>query len=77
MQESRKRSVPSKAFLLVSGTFRLEGQQFMALNGGPHYSFTPAISLFVNCVAGKSRDAVGSKISTALHTTGNFVPIRV
>lgn len=28
--------------------FTLEGQRFMALNGGPYYSFTPAISLFVN-----------------------------
>lgn len=34
---------------VISGTFQLEGQQFRALNGGPHYSFTPAISLFVSC----------------------------
>ncbi|MCR2806424.1 VOC family protein [Paenibacillus soyae] len=34
---------------VISGTFQLEGQSFMALNGGPHYSFTPAISLFVSC----------------------------
>ena len=30
-------------------TFELEGQRFMALNGGPQYSFTDAISLYVNC----------------------------
>lgn len=30
-------------------SFQLEGQAFYALNGGPQYSFTPAISLFVNC----------------------------
>jgi len=30
-------------------TFELEGQRFMALNGGPHFRFTEAISLFVNC----------------------------
>ena len=30
-------------------TFELEGQSFIALNGGPHYTFTEAISLFVNC----------------------------
>jgi predicted 3-demethylubiquinone-9 3-methyltransferase (glyoxalase superfamily) len=30
-------------------TFELEGQRFMALNGGPHFKFTEAISLFVNC----------------------------
>jgi predicted 3-demethylubiquinone-9 3-methyltransferase (glyoxalase superfamily) len=30
-------------------TFELDGQRFMALNGGPHFRFTEAISLFVNC----------------------------
>jgi predicted 3-demethylubiquinone-9 3-methyltransferase (glyoxalase superfamily) len=34
---------------VMSATFVLEGQEFMALNGGPHFKFTPAISLFVNC----------------------------
>jgi predicted 3-demethylubiquinone-9 3-methyltransferase (glyoxalase superfamily) len=33
----------------MSVVFEIEGQQFYALNGGPHYTFTPAISLFVNC----------------------------
>jgi predicted 3-demethylubiquinone-9 3-methyltransferase (glyoxalase superfamily) len=30
-------------------TFQLDGQVFIALNGGPDYQFSPAISLFVNC----------------------------
>jgi predicted 3-demethylubiquinone-9 3-methyltransferase (glyoxalase superfamily) len=30
-------------------TFQLNGQEFMALNGGPEFKFTPALSLFVNC----------------------------
>jgi len=34
---------------VMSATFELEGQEFIALNGGPHYSFTPAISLFITC----------------------------
>ena len=34
---------------VMSVTFELEGQRFMALNGGPQFSFTPAISLFVSC----------------------------
>ena len=34
---------------VMSATFELEGQQFTALNGGPHYHFTPAISFFVDC----------------------------
>ena len=29
--------------------FEIEGQRFLALNGGPHYKFTPAISLIVDC----------------------------
>lgn len=35
-----------KAF---TGTFVLEGQEFMALNGGPQFMFTEAVSFFVNC----------------------------
>ena len=31
----------------MSMTFNLDGQELIALNGGPHFSFTPAISLFV------------------------------
>jgi predicted 3-demethylubiquinone-9 3-methyltransferase (glyoxalase superfamily) len=30
-------------------TFNLEGQEFMALNGGPKFKFTPAVSFFVRC----------------------------
>lgn len=32
-----------------SVTFTLAGQDFIAFNGGPHFSFTPAMSLFVRC----------------------------
>jgi predicted 3-demethylubiquinone-9 3-methyltransferase (glyoxalase superfamily) len=34
---------------VLTVTFELFGQKFVALNGGPHYSFTPAVSLFVEC----------------------------
>ena len=34
---------------LMSASFQLDGQEFMALNGGPMYAFTPAISMFVHC----------------------------
>ena len=33
----------------MTATFQLDGQVFMALNGGPHFKFTEAISLFVDC----------------------------
>src|SRR5260221_10371483 len=39
---------PGPKGTVMSATFQLEGQQFMALNGGPLFKFTPAISLFVN-----------------------------
>lgn len=34
---------------VMSATFALEGQEFMALNGGPMFTFSPAISFFVKC----------------------------
>lgn len=34
---------------IISVTFELDGQKFMALNGGPHFTFSPAISFFVSC----------------------------
>ncbi len=40
---------PMPAGTVLSATFQLAGQQFMALNGGPHHKFTAAISLFVDC----------------------------
>ena len=32
----------------MTATFQLDGQEFMALNGGPEFHFTEAISFFVN-----------------------------
>lgn len=34
---------------LMGASFTLDGQAFMALNGGPMFQFTPAISMYVNC----------------------------
>jgi predicted 3-demethylubiquinone-9 3-methyltransferase (glyoxalase superfamily) len=48
---------------VMSVTFELEGQQFMALNGGPEYTFTPAISLFVNCETQEEVDELWEKLS--------------
>lgn len=42
--------------------FELEGQRFMALNGGPHYAFTPAISLLVNCESQAEVDELWDKL---------------
>jgi predicted 3-demethylubiquinone-9 3-methyltransferase (glyoxalase superfamily) len=48
---------------VMSATFQLEGQEFMALNGGPHYKFTPAISLFVNCETQAEVDELWERLS--------------
>ena len=44
-------------------TFELEGQQFMALNGGPLFKFTEAISLFVDCDEQQEVDELWEKLS--------------
>ena len=54
---------PGPKGTVMSATFELEGQEFMALNGGPHYNFTPAISLFVNCETQQEVDDLWEKLS--------------
>lgn len=46
---------PGEKGKVLTGTFTLAGQQFMALNGGPMFKFNEAISLFVDC---KDQDEV-------------------
>ena len=47
----------------MSVSFELEGQAFHALNGGPEFKFTPAISLFVSCETQQEVDEVWEKLS--------------
>jgi len=44
-------------------TFQLDGQEFIALNGGPQFTFSPAISLVVNCETQDEVDAFWEKLS--------------
>ncbi len=44
-------------------TFQLEGQEFIALNGGPEFTFSPAISFFVNCETQEEVDELWEKLS--------------
>ena len=44
-------------------TFQLDGQEFIALNGGPQFTFSPAISFLVNCNAQEEIDAFWEKLS--------------
>jgi len=52
---------PKGSVMVVN--FELEGQEFIALNGGPQFKFTEAISLVVNCVTQKEVDEFWSKLS--------------
>jgi predicted 3-demethylubiquinone-9 3-methyltransferase (glyoxalase superfamily) len=54
---------PGPKGTVISGTFQLAGQQFHALNGGPQYKFTEAISLFVNCESQEEVDELWEKLS--------------
>jgi predicted 3-demethylubiquinone-9 3-methyltransferase (glyoxalase superfamily) len=58
---------PGPKGTVMAATFQLEGQQFYALNGGPQYKFTPAISLFVSCETQKEVDELWNKLSAGGH----------
>ena len=47
---------------LMTATFQLEGQEFMVLNGGPMFSFTEAISLFLKCETQEEVDYYWEKL---------------
>jgi predicted 3-demethylubiquinone-9 3-methyltransferase (glyoxalase superfamily) len=52
----------------MSVTFQLEGEEFYALNGGPQFKFTPAISFFVNCETQQELDDLWEKLSAGGRT---------
>ena len=53
---------PGPAGQVMSVTFELHGQSFMALNGGPHYVINPAISFFVSCDSQEEVDELWGKL---------------
>ena len=54
---------PGNKGSVLTMTFQINGQEFMALNGGPEYKFTPAMSLFVNCEDQEEVDYFWEKLS--------------
>jgi len=56
-------SVSKAGDRVMSVTFQLDGQTFYALNGGPHFTFTEAISFFVHCETQKEVDRFWDKLS--------------
>lgn len=54
---------PGPKGTVMSATFLLNGQEFMALNGGPMFKFTEAISLFIKCETQPEIDEMWEKLS--------------
>ena len=54
---------PGEPGSLMTGTFELDGQEFMALNGGPSFTFSQGFSLFVNCETQEEVNDLWEKLS--------------
>lgn len=54
---------PGPEGTVMTVAFELDGQQFVALNGGPQFSFTQAVSFVVNCETQAEVDAFWEKLS--------------
>jgi len=54
---------PAPKGTVMTATFELEGQEFVALNGGPQFKFTEAISFVVNCETQEEVDKFWEKLS--------------
>lgn len=48
---------------LLHASFQLDGQSFMAMDGGPYFSFAQGTSLFVNCETQQEIDALWEKLA--------------
>jgi predicted 3-demethylubiquinone-9 3-methyltransferase (glyoxalase superfamily) len=59
--EAKASGRPKGSVMIVK--LQLEGQEFVALNGGPHFKFTEAISFVVNCQTQKEVDKLWEKLS--------------
>lgn len=62
-KNSKIENITRNGGAVMSATFQLDGQQFMALNGGPNFKFNEAISLFVNCETQQEVDEMWEKLS--------------
>jgi predicted 3-demethylubiquinone-9 3-methyltransferase (glyoxalase superfamily) len=53
---------PGQKGTVMAATFELDGQEFKALNGGPMYEFSPAVSFFVKCETQEEVDDFWAKL---------------
>jgi predicted 3-demethylubiquinone-9 3-methyltransferase (glyoxalase superfamily) len=56
-------SIFKNSKILGANRFDLDGQEFLVLNGGPQFTFTPAVSFFVNCESQEEVDDLWEKLS--------------
>ena len=54
---------PGPKGAVMTATFQLDGQDFIALNGGPQFTFSPAISFLVSCETQQEVDELWEKLS--------------
>ncbi len=54
---------PGPKGTVMTATFQLDGQEFVALNGGPQFTFSPAISFVVRCETQQEIDELWEKLS--------------
>jgi predicted 3-demethylubiquinone-9 3-methyltransferase (glyoxalase superfamily) len=59
---------PGPKGAVITGTFQIDGQNFYALNGGPQFKFSSAISFFVNCETQQEVDELWEKLSAGGET---------
>ncbi|MEX8546824.1 MAG: VOC family protein [Mucilaginibacter sp.] len=62
-KDAKINSISRNGETVFSVTFQLFGQNFYALNGGPHFTFSPGISLLVNCETQQEVDGLWEKLS--------------
>jgi predicted 3-demethylubiquinone-9 3-methyltransferase (glyoxalase superfamily) len=59
---------PGPKGTVMTANFELDGQEFIALNGGPHYKLSPAVSFYVNCETQEEVDDLWEKLSAGGQT---------
>ncbi len=60
---------PGPAGTVMTTSFRLDGQEFVALNGGPHFRFTEAISFVIDCESQEEVDKLWEELSAGGQTS--------
>lgn len=56
-------TIPAPGDAVMTVTFELDGQEFIAINGGPMFSFTEAVSFFINCDTQEEIDSMWDKLT--------------